>query len=368
MKSFEIEIPGRTPRCCHFFFGRSMFKAAADWIAEKELGYRVAVISDRKVADLYADLLVEHLSSVDLKATLITFPPGEKNKSWKTLGRLLEDMVEERFGRNSVVIALGGGVTGDLAGAAAALYGRGVPWVQLPTTTVSMADSAIGGKTGVNVSGVKNLAGSFHQPAAVFGDLETLATLPKRHFRAGLAEVVKVALIADEKLFEQIEVAYKDLMDPDNPLLEAVMAGCAAYKAGVVIRDERDSGERMILNAGHTIGHAVETLSRGRILHGEAVAIGMAIECRLAQNVIGFPRKDLNRLLKLLEDLGLPIDLPKNIELEELEELLVVDKKSRGGKPFFALPRRIGAIGDGSGNWTVGVDSATVIKLLSESD
>ena len=357
MEKFDIDFPGSQPQRCVVAFGRDTFSDAAEFIAGDATGGRVAVVSDENVAALYGGKLTDLLGRAGLVAELITFPAGEGSKNWGTLGLILEQMAAAGIGRDGAVAALGGGVSGDLAGAAAALYCRGIPWTQLPTTSLSMADSAIGGKTGVNINGVKNLAGAFHQPRAVFADLDTLASLPRRHLVAGLAEVVKMGLMFDAEIFELLESNPAGLSDPEGSLLEWVLSACARLKGEVVARDEREAGERALLNAGHTIGHAVEAASRGELLHGEAVAIGMSLECRLAERLVGFTREQTKRVLNLLSALGLPREIPRGLEKSAIRAFLKLDKKNKGGELRFALPAAIGGPAAFDGAWTLPVNA-----------
>ena len=366
MENFDIEFPAQPARHCSVFFGSALFARAAEYAATLSGGSGIAVISDGRVASFYGDKLIQSLHTAGAKADLVTFPAGEDSKNWQVLGRLLQRLVELRIGRDGLVVALGGGVTGDLAGMAAALHCRGIAWLQLPTTTLAMADSALGGKTAVNVGGAKNLAGAFHQPAAIFADLDTLSTLEERHFRSGLAEAVKTALIIDSGLFAQLESGSSELLERSGTLLQQVLSRCSLLKAGVIARDEREAGERAVLNAGHTIGHALETASGGSLLHGEAVAIGLVLECGLAERLCRFPGEDLQRLVALLQALDLPTTIPQGITPEDVKRLMSADKKIRAGELRFALPGEIGRAAVTGSGWTISVDSKEVIEVLKK--
>ncbi len=370
VRSFEIEFPGRPLKHCHVAFGRGLFPEAADWLARSGLGRRLAAIADETVAGLYGETFLGSLSDRGIDALLLDFPPGEASKSWGVLGKLLERLLGAGIGRGDAVVAIGGGVSGDLAGAAAALHCRGIPWAQMPTTTLSMADSTLGGKTAVNIGGAKNMAGAFHQPAAVFADLDTLLTLPERHHRAGLAEVVKTALVLDAELFSRLEGSPRDLLDTASELLEESLLRCAELKAGVVARDELEAGERAILNAGHTLGHAVEAAADGELLHGEAVAIGLAMESRLAVRYTGFLADDAKRLLELLEALGLPLRVPAGLEPGEIIRLMQLDKKGRGNRDevAFALPKAIGGGERRGGGCTTAIVAEEVWGILQSTE
>ena len=363
MERFDIEFPAPPGHTCSVAFGRDLFGGAAHFIAGRK-PTAVAIVSDDTVAELYGGKLASTLAAEGIAFLTITFPPGESSKSWSTLGSILERLVEAAPGRGAVVAALGGGVTGDLAGAAAALYCRGVEWVQLPTTTLSMADSALGGKTGVNLGGAKNMAGAFNQPSAVFANMTTLTTLDARHLRAGLAEVVKTALLLDAGLFEMLESTGGALLDPESEALRDALARAARLKAEVVARDEREVGERAVLNAGHTLGHAIESASGGELLHGEAVAVGLAMESALAMERAGLPADQRRRLLDLLDTLGLPISPPEGIDAEQIANLLRRDKKNQPGEVAFALPAAIGQPATTESGWTVLLDPTAVADLL----
>jgi 3-dehydroquinate synthase len=258
-------------------------------------------------------------------------------------------------GRDTLVLALGGGVTGDLAGFLAATWHRGVPVIQLPTTTLAMCDAALGGKTGVDVSRGKNLVGAFHQPVAVYADVDTLATLPARAYVAGLSEAVKTAVVLDEDLFRTIERGARRLKARDSRTLAAVIARVLRLKGEVVAADPRDHGRRAVLNFGHTVAHALESASSFRIPHGEAVAIGIAAEARVAQRLAGFPAAQAMRIESLLVALGLPVRAPRHLDPRRLSHAFRLDKKTREGVVHCALPERFGRMAGGAAS-TVAVD------------
>lgn len=311
-------------------------------------GSRVLVISDETVAPLYASQVIGLFERHGVATSIVSVPAGESSKSLNTVGRLYGAAVRAKVDRHGTVVALGGGVVGDLAGFVAATYLRGVRFVQIPTTLLAMVDSSVGGKTGVNLPEGKNLVGAFHQPCAVFIALSTLDTLPYREFAAGMAEVVKYAAIRDAALLSLLEAHSERVGRPDaDPrVLGALVARCCRIKADVVAIDERESGERAILNFGHTLGHALENmLGYGLWLHGEAVALGMVYAARVAERcgVCATPWSD--RLATLLARFGLPVDLARLARdaggrtpcWEELRGAMSGDKKSRGGVPRFVL-------------------------------
>jgi len=281
------------------------------------------------------------LADKDVRSVVI--PAGESEKNLARFAEILDALAAQRASRDVTVIALGGGVIGDLAGFAAACWMRGVRLVQLPTTLLAMVDSAVGGKTAVDLPAGKNLVGAFHQPSAVFADIDTLATLPERELRAGLAEVVKYGAIFDARFFEWIETNAEALLSRDADALgEAVLRSCK-HKIKVVARDETERGPRALLNFGHTFGHAIETeAGYGTLLHGEAVAIGMVLAARLSGELGRSPLLDSARLAGLLAHFGLPIELPEGLSAEALLERMRLDKKAVSGQLRLVLWTRLG--------------------------
>src|SRR5713226_530769 len=272
-----------------------------------------AIITDSNVERLYSARVVDALNKSGFTPIVISVPPGEASKSLATLEVVYDRMTAAGLDRASAVFALGGGVVGDLAGFSAATYLRGVPLVQIPTTVVAQVDSALGGKTGINHRHAKNLIGAFHQPRLVVADVATLATLPAREFREGLAEVIKYGAIMDAPLIADLERGLDTILARGLDPLEAVVARSLSHKAAVVSADEREDGLRQTLNFGHTIGHAIEaSAGYGNYFHGEAVAIGMVAASRLSAAYSGFSTDDASRLQHLLERAGLPIAMPPN--------------------------------------------------------
>lgn len=295
------------------------------------------VVADRNTAPRYGRTVAASLEGAGFVVRSIEVPAGEGSKQGRQLARLWAALAQAQAGRDAVVVAVGGGVVGDLAGFAAATWNRGVDLVQVPTTLLSMVDASIGGKTGINLAQGKNLVGAFHQPRLVVADLETLKTLPDREFRAGLAEVVKYALIGDAGLFSLLERNAGDILVRRPALLEKIVEKCASHKARVVALDERESGPRMLLNFGHTFGHAIETATGyRRYLHGEAVAIGLCAAARLSGKGLE------GRVRGLIRQLGLP-DRAPGLKPEALQRLAAGDKKARGGRVRYVVLDRIGA-------------------------
>jgi 3-dehydroquinate synthase len=302
-----------------------------------EAGFKgkAAVISDETVAALHADTLLQSLKAAGFSATLHTLPAGEASKSLGEAEDLCRSMIRSGHDRKSFVVALGGGVTGDLAGFVAAIFYRGIPFAQIPTTIVSQVDSSVGGKTGVNVAEGKNLVGAFHQPRLVTVDPETLRTLPGREFREGFAEVIKHAAIRDAAMLDELAT-----LDPESrDVPPDLIARNIAIKARIVEADEHElTGERALLNFGHTIGHGIEAaVPYGELLHGEAISLGLRAALFLSQKRAGLTAPDAARVLRLLEHFRLPVVLPDEITTETVMEKLARDKKFDGGKIRFVV-------------------------------
>lgn len=301
----------------------------------------VLIVSNTTVAPLYLETLERALRARRTVATLL--PDGESYKTLGTVTRILDVLVTNRFGRDCAVVALGGGVVGDMAGFAAAIYQRGVAFVQVPTTLLAQVDSAVGGKTGVNHPGGKNLIGAFHQPTSVLADTGTLATLPPRELRAGLAEVVKYGLIRDAGFFSWLEAHAEQLLAGDTAALAHVIRRSCEIKAQVVGRDEHERGERALLNLGHTFGHAIESATGyGRWLHGEAVGAGMAMAACMSHESGLISRTDMQRAIRLIERLELPTRV-EGVGAKTLLEHMRIDKKVLDGHIRLVL---LNAIGD----------------------
>jgi 3-dehydroquinate synthase len=326
---------------------------------------RYAVVSDDTVAPLYGARVVSALLADGLAAELFTFPAGELHKSRDTWTALSDQLLAAGFGRDSAMIALGGGVVGDVTGFVAATYLRGVPYIQVPTTLLAMIDSSIGGKTGVDVPAGKNLIGAFHQPRLVVADLAVLESLPIAQLAAGLAEAIKHGVIADSEYFRTLEATHAALLGRDPVALERAVARSVEIKAAIVAADEREAGLRAILNFGHTVAHALEATAQYTLLHGEAVAVGMVYEARLAEALGIAPRETAARITSLVSRCGLPHTRPDTASVDALVRAMQYDKKARAGVVRFALPRAIGAMfGDAARGWTVPAPEDAVRRVL----
>lgn len=345
--------------------GRGALAELPGVLRERCPAHRYAVIADHHVAGLHGAGVMRALEQSGVPARLHTFPAGEWNKSRESWSALSDALLASHLGRDGAIVALGGGVAGDLAGFVAATYLRGIPYVQVPTTLLAMIDSSIGGKTGVDVPAGKNLVGAFHQPRAVIADVELLATLAKNQIAAGAAEAVKHGVIADAAYARSLGEDAAKLRERDLEALERAVVRSVAIKAAIVSRDEREAGLRQVLNFGHTIGHAIEARAGYELLHGEAVAIGMAAEAQLAEDLGIAEHGFAGELASLLERFALPLTIPENLTSESLIDAMRSDKKARGGLVRCALPHRIGCMAQSDdGDWTVEVNEAMLTKVL----
>ncbi len=309
----------------------------------------VALIADQRVADLHLELA---LGALGITPTVLTFPPGEQSKSLQRIGQLYDGLAAARIGRRDLIVTLGGGVAGDLGGFAAATWLRGIRLIQMPTTLEAAIDASIGGKTGVNHPAGKNLIGAFHQPVAVVVDTDFLRTLPSRDYVAGLSESIKHAVIRDATFFEWHEQRAAEVVARESAVVEELIARNCEIKAEVVARDEREAGLRMILNYGHTIGHAIEHLVSYELRHGECIGLGMLVENELAR-ARGFLADEVaERVAALIGRLGLPTCLPRALEPGAVAATCQMDKKVRGDVVNFVLveglgrPKRLANIAD----------------------
>jgi 3-dehydroquinate synthase len=302
------------------------------------------IITDSNVADYLGLDLVRLLRQSGARVELLSFTAGEESKNMGTILELASKMVDLGADRQTAVLALGGGVVGDMAGFLASIYMRGVPLVQIPTTLLAQVDSSVGGKTGIDLPEGKNLLGTFYQPVRVYADIGVLATLPRREIRNGLAEVVKYGMIQGREFFDFLEQEWMDIVNLEPDVTGRIVFNSCSIKAGVVSADEREGDLRRMLNFGHTVGHAVEAAAHYRIPHGEAVSMGMVVVSRISAAKGLMPRRDLERLCGLLDRLQLPCRIPAELRAEELMDLLRHDKKARSGRPHFILSKGIGQI------------------------
>ena len=318
------------------YIGEKLIGDVAWFCRENSLFGRVAIVSDANVAALYGRTLSTAFANSGYKLSSHVVAAGERSKSFANVTTLCEDFARQGVDRQSFVVALGGGVVGDLAGFAAAIYCRGIPVVQIPTTVMAQVDSSVGGKTGINLTAGKNLVGSFHQPAFVLADISTLSTLGRREWNEGFAEVIKYGVIQEKELFPRL----KRKLSPVGPLIER----CVEIKASFVEGDERETkGRRSLLNFGHTIGHAVENVAGyGTLLHGEAVALGMIAAAHISARCAGLPAEDLAEIEAAVRQFDLPTKLPSELSRRRILEAIFADKKFVDGKIRFVVTPRLG--------------------------
>lgn len=343
-------------------------------------GRRLVMVADDTVARLYdewtsgtaeARRLGARASDAGVRprfAARLTFPSGERSKTREIWQRITDDMLDAKLGRDSAIVAIGGGVTGDLAGFVAATYLRGIPHVLVPTTLVAMVDAAVGGKVGVDTGHGKNLVGAFHPPALVVADPLTLVSLPESEFRMGLAEAVKHGVIADRQYFDWVVSNGRLIRSRQPEAITHLVRRSIEIKAGVVSEDERERGRRAILNAGHTVAHALEQVSSWQLAHGEAVAIGLVVECRIAEQIGVAEPGTAETLAGALQRFGLPVGIPPRLSRPEIVEAMRQDKKNRGGNIRFSLPRSLGQMHQSDGQWTVSVEPQVIQRALDQQN
>ena len=325
------------------YVGAGILDSLGQRLREAGLAGKVAVVTNPTVAQLYLDAVHGSLDYAGFEVVPILVPDGEEHKTFKSLTTIYDRLIAERCERKSSVLALGGGVIGDLAGFAAATYLRGVPYVQVPTTLLAQVDSSVGGKTGVNHDNGKNLIGAFYQPKLVLIDVNVLASLPRRELLAGLAEVIKYGIIEDPQLFRDVEKKLKKIVALDRELLERIIVTSCSIKARIVEMDEREENQRAVLNFGHTIGHALEAATNyQRFLHGEAVAVGMVKAAMLSMQHGFCDQQSFERILKIITEAGLPSEIPAGLSLQSVIEAIQLDKKAAEGKIKFVMSEGIG--------------------------
>lgn len=347
-------------RSYDILLGHGLLEALPELLGQYLPAAHYAVITDSIVGPLYGKSLVAALGK-EHPCSLITFPAGEWNKTRETWAMLTDQLIDAGLGRDGGIVALGGGVVGDLAGFVAATYLRGVPYVQVPTTLLAMVDSSVGGKTGVDTPRGKNLVGAFHQPRAVIADVRTLASLPEPQVMAGMAEAIKHGAIADRSYFEQIVDNCEAVRARDPGTLTEIVRRSVEIKSAVVTADELEASHRSILNFGHTVAHALETVLGYEILHGEAVALGMIVEAGLGERLGITCSGTRQELLAAVQRYRLPHTLPSGIDREQLLEVMTTDKKVRCKTVRFALLERIGVPARSpAGEWTIAADEALV--------
>ncbi|MBU0701991.1 3-dehydroquinate synthase [bacterium] len=342
MKNIKVNLGERSYA---IYIDAGLLKNIGNILTEAGVGHDVVVITNPKVGYFYKDILVSQLKETGFETRVIEIPDGEDYKNLKTVAYLYDKLVEMKAHRKTTLIALGGGVIGDIVGFVAATFMRGIPFVQIPTTLLAQVDSSVGGKTGVNLTTAKNMVGAFWQPQVVIIDPDVLKTLSLREIKSGLAEVIKYGMIHDADFFEYLEKNIQHIERLESEAMIHIIDSSCKIKAEVVESDEREAGLRAILNFGHTIGHALESQTSYQLFrHGEAISIGMAAAVKIAARIGMFPRKDVTRLITLLQMAGLPVKF-KDLSPDDLLQTMFSDKKNVSSEHIrFILPKRIGHV------------------------
>lgn len=363
MEKINVKIKEKSKQYT-IIIGSSITDLIKKFIAEEHKDKRVVIITDDQIKEICKPVL----SSLKLiNPCLISVPAGEQSKTRETKQEIEDKMLEKRYSRDTLIIAFGGGVIGDLAGFVASTYCRGIPYIQVPTTLLAMVDSSIGGKTAVDTKYGKNLIGTFSQPDAVFADLEFLNSLPKEEFLNGLAESVKIAITSDKELFSFIESNFKKILEKEKDALSRIIKRSIELKKDIVEKDEKESGLRQTLNLGHTFGHAYETYSNFKVKHGLCVSLGIAVETKIAVLDNALKISERERIISLLKALGLPAEIEKDTGTNEIIKLMEVDKKTKNHKPMFVILNKIGKIKTENSNFSFEVDENLVKKAIEAS-
>lgn len=341
MKIIDV---GLGKRSYPIMVGAGLLREVGRDLRQRAVAKRYVVIADDRVAALYGKTLIDSLTGNGISCDLLTFPRGEASKNMATIARLASSLAQLGVDRKDCLVALGGGVTGDITGFVAAIYMRGIPFVQVPTTLLAQVDSSVGGKTGVDIPEGKNLVGVFYQPRAVYIDSRVLTSLPADELLNGLAEVVKYGVIYDRDFFDFLGANREQILQVDPQVIEEVVVRCCQIKAAVVAADEKEADLRRILNYGHTLGHAVEAASDFAIAHGMAVAMGMVAASKLAVAKGLLAASEAGRISQVIAGFGLPVAIPRELDHNLMKSFLKTDKKAVAGRPFFVLPTRIGQV------------------------
>ena len=342
MEKVRVNLGERSYDIC---IGSSIIRSIGDILKSFGLSSKIAIVSNPTIYPLYGQVVADSLKKAGFDVLTVTIPDGEEYKSLLWVEHIYNELLKARLDRLSALVALGGGVIGDITGFAASTYMRGIPYIQVPTTLLAQVDSSVGGKTGVDHKLGKNMIGTFWQPKLVWIDVETLKTLPKREFLAGLAEVIKYGVIWDEELFDFLEAKRQRILELDRESITHIIRRSCEIKAEVVSKDERELGLRSILNFGHTIGHAIETATEYvKYLHGEAIAIGMCLEARLSSMFTFMDNNKVLRIKSLIDSYSLPTEMPPDIDIRNVLSSMELDKKAVAGELKFILPDKIGSV------------------------
>ncbi len=358
MNHVRVDLEKTVDHSYDIVIGNDLFASLAEGLSKLNLS-KIAIVTDSTVKKLYGKDLFELFKKQGLNSVLVTIPAGEKSKNRTVKARIEDMLISEGFRRDSLILALGGGVVGDIAGFVASTYMRGIPYVYVPTTLLAMVDSSIGGKNGINTASGKNMIGTFYQPKRVFIDLAVLKTLPEKEFRNGITEMIKHGIISDEKFFIFMEDYLEKLLSGDEDALSKAIEWSSTIKRDVVEQDEQEESIRKILNFGHTIGHALEKVSDYALAHGEAVALGMVAEAKIAKAMSILNARDYQKIIDLIEKLGVSPAIPYSAR--KVLEHTSYDKKSSKGVVQYALPTSIGHM-----EIDVEAGDDVVLQVLSE--
>ena len=340
-EEIRIEIESKN-KGYPIFIGNSTSALIQKFIEENHKNKKVGIITDDNIKSLYENTISKSLNH--LSPYLISIPAGEKNKTRETKERIEDMLLEKKYSRDTIIIAFGGGVIGDLTGFVASTYNRGISIIHVPTTLLAMVDSSIGGKTGVDTKYGKNLIGTIHQPDAVFIDLNFLNSLPKEDFLNGMSEIIKIAITSDKGLFEFIEKNSKEILEKEENTLLYIIKRSIELKKEIIERDEEESGLRQTLNFGHTFGHAFENYSEYKIKHGFCISRGIAVESKISVLTENLKREEEKRIVSLLDKFSLPNKINEDINPNKIIDIMKVDKKTRNQKPRFVILKEIGRI------------------------
>ena len=342
MRSIKVNLDKKTSSSYEIRIGFKIIDRIALIIAKNHKANRYVLITDDCVGSLYGKQMMGSFKDVGLNINLIEFPKGESSKKINTVLDIVGKLLELGADRGTMLIALGGGVVGDLVGFIASIYMRGIPYIQIPTTLIGQVDSSIGGKTAIDLPVGKNLLGTFCQPRAVFADLNFLETLPEKEFNNGLAEIIKYGIIEDEKMFRMLEDNIDTIKSRDSALLTKIVENCCRIKKSIVEIDEKEQGLRRLLNFGHTLGHAIEAISKYIISHGECVALGMIAAARISEKKKYLDAVQVKRIEEIILRAGLPAKIPQDISVDDIISKLAMDKKKKNDVVQFVLLKKIG--------------------------
>ena len=360
MEAIKVEI--KEQKDYNILLGSSVLTELPDYIKNNHGNKKIVIITDDNIKKLYGGEIIKLLK--EFSPYLISVQPGEASKSRETKQKIEDDLLDRKYSRDTLIIALGGGVMGDLAGFIASTFERGIQIVQVPTTLLAMVDSSIGGKTGINTKHGKNLIGTIYQPDAVFADLNFLNNLPEDEFLNGLAEIIKAAIVLDADILEFIEKNCEKILAKEEEILSHLIKRSIELKKDTVEKDEKEQGLRQTLNFGHTVGHAVEAYSDFNLKHGFCVSIGMAVESKIAFLLGELNEKEEQRIISILNKFSLPVKINKEVENKKLLDFMVSDKKARNQKPRFVILKDIGKIKQENNDFSFEIDDETIKKAI----